>query len=355
MFGKANIRMHLAVAAAITGILVYVYYIHREIKKLEASMHNVHASVASLQRQLIQISLPQHDDDDDDNIVGDADVDNHGTTANQAINNQAIKYPTNESSTTIETSMTNEKPVVASPAGAIDDGDTNSSVSSEEIRLMMQTIDDDNDDNDDNDDEDEEDEECNGAYVHIDADVCHTGSESGLIDDGVRVDDDHTNTNVDGHNAAKMMGNAHSLFKEAAITNDDIEYDHVASGGDSGTGNDAGNDGVISIDDDNDDDDGDDNINTDDHGRHDASPPPLVEQAPPPNQEKQSTNNNYAEYKLRALKVDDLKHILRTEFKVDVVKGPKESLVKAILDAQRKLEELEEELKAAQPVATSFT
>jgi hypothetical protein len=42
----------------------------------------------------------------------------------------------------------------------------------------------------------------------------------------------------------------------------------------------------------------------------------------------------FAESKLRACKIDELKNILKTHFNLDPPKGTKEVLVKAILEAQ---------------------
>ncbi len=262
LFG-ASVRMHVAFAAAIMSIAVYVYLLHREIRKIDQRVTNIDAAIYQRLIEASTYSMRSHlnnNDDDEEEVENE----NDGTTTNnQLIHNQ--KNTSNDDDT--------------EPTHDQDDDD--SSTRSEDIREMMAQIggydpstEDDNDIDKDDDDADAGDagdaEEAEEAEEQVD-----------IILESV------PDANVDAKPDSKLDAKPDSKLDAKPDSNVDA----------------------------------------------DVTTEPIHTLASPST--SSVSVSVYAEYKLRALKVDDLKAILRDVFKVECPRGNKDVIVRTILEIQQ--------------------
>jgi hypothetical protein len=239
VFGTPGVRIQLALAAALIGVAVYIFFVHREIRSMDQRLLGLHAAVDALRMEL-EVGY----DDEEDVNANAQDQQPQPQEQHQQTHSQTQDQPQFE---------------FQSAPPPLDEVDAASSVDSDEIRALMNKIEG-HDQGEDDDDED--------------------------VDDGVFVDED---------------GDDDGVIEEAHVDVNNVVDD---------SNNDV----------------------------HDDTTEKNVEQ-PPAISSPVSTNSSttiYAEYKLRAMKIDELKNILRVNFDADPpAKTTKDGLVKAILDLQQ--------------------
>jgi hypothetical protein len=274
----ASVRLHLALAAAIAGVLVYVYCIHREIKKLDVHINSLVASVKTLQSRLnekdsasskVVVNLPHQ----------------------SPLVNNAKPSPAQLMEIMLGVSGLNETDAKrhGSPGGFVSEEED------EEDNDMSTFI-----ANGNAEDTDEDDEDADVASSSI-----SSGEVRDMMDklDGLPEDDENAAVDV-------------PEIADEVLVDGPSEGPSDAS---SSTSQESQN-----------------------HPDLDGSPcmveSPDIRALPDSDEveveQEAAQPTTYAEYKLKSYKIDELKNILRNEFGLEPPKGNKEMLVKAILDAQ---------------------